>query len=197
MNVLLINSGEAFAQAKGELNQTLHHVAKNYFAASMFNIKETHISNGFDIDEEIDKFLWADYIIYQMPVWWMSMPWQTKKYIDEVYTFGYGKLYQDDGRTREDPNKQYGTGGLLKGKKYMLSVTWNAPEPAFNEAGNFFEQRGVDGVYFAFHKAQQFLGLSCLPTFMVNDVVKDPQVEQYISDYKNHLVKTFGHLISK
>lgn len=38
----------------------------------------------------------------------------------------------------------------------MLSVTWNAPVEAFNEFGNFFDGRGVDGVYFAFHKSQQF-----------------------------------------
>ncbi len=39
----------------------------------------------------------------------------------------------------------------------------------------FFDGRGVDGVYFAFHKSQQFLGLSQLPTFMVNDVIKEPK----------------------
>lgn len=192
MNVLLINSGQAYAQAEGKLNSTLHDVAKKYFLASGFNTKETLISAGYDIDEEIEKFLWADFIIYQMPAWWMSMPWETKKYIDEVYTFGYGKLYQNDGRTDENPNGQYGTGGLLQGKKYMLSVTWNAPEQAFNGADNFFEQSGVDGIYFAFHKAQQFLGLSSLPTFMVNDVVKKPNVEQYIANYKKHLAQIFG-----
>ena len=28
--------------------------------------------------------------------------------MDDVYTFGHGKLYENDGRTRRDPKKQYG-----------------------------------------------------------------------------------------
>ena len=44
--------------------------------------------------------------------------------MDEVYTYGHGKLYENDGRTRHDPSKQYGSRGLLQGKQYMISVTW-------------------------------------------------------------------------
>ncbi|SPZ23372.1 Modulator of drug activity B [Providencia rettgeri] len=39
-----------------------------------------------------------------------------KKYMDDVYTLGHGHLYANDGRTRQNPSKQYGTGGLLNGK---------------------------------------------------------------------------------
>lgn len=127
-----------------------------------------------------------------VPGWWMMMPWKVKKYMDEVYTYGHGKLYENDGRTRHDPSKQYGSGGLLQGKQYMISVTWNAPIEAFNEFGNFFDGRGVDGVYFAFHKSQQFLGLSQLPTFMTNNVIKEPNIEKDIVEYKAHLTKVFG-----
>ena len=53
-------------------------------------------------------------------------------------------------------------------------------------------RRGVDGVYFAFHKSQQFLGLSQLPTFMTNNVIKEPNIEKDIVEYKAHLTKVFG-----
>lgn len=46
-----------------------------------------------------------------------------KKYIDDVFTEGHGTLYASDGRTRKDPSKKYGSGGLVQGKKYMLSLT--------------------------------------------------------------------------
>ena len=39
-----------------------------------------------------------------------------KKYIDEVFTTGHGKLYHSDGRHRVNPTEGYGTGGLLQGK---------------------------------------------------------------------------------
>lgn len=40
----------------------------------------------------------------------------------------------DDGCTRDDPSKQYGTGGKMQGKQYMLSLTWNAPQEAFGDS---------------------------------------------------------------
>ncbi|HEM6845288.1 NAD(P)H-dependent oxidoreductase [Providencia rettgeri] len=192
MKILLLNGGQIFAHSAGQLNRTLHDVAKTTLNELGHTMQETHIESGYDIDNEVKKFLWADTIIYQMPGWWMMMPWMVKKYMDEVYTLGHGHLYTSDGRTRQDPSKQYGTGGLLHGRKYMLSVTWNAPLDAFDEFDNFFDGRGVDGVYFAFHKSQQFLGLKKFPTFMVNDVIKEPNIKKYINDYKTHLTEIFG-----
>ena len=174
MNILLINGGQKFGHSAGQLNRTLHDIALAHLATLGHQVKETQIEEGYDINEEIEKFIWADTIM------------------DEVYTYGHGKLYENDGRTRHDPSKQYGSGGLLQGKQYMISVTWNAPIEAFNEFGNFFDGRGVDGVYFAFHKSQQFLGLSQLPTFMTNNVIKEPNIEKDIVEYKAHLTKVFG-----
>ncbi|MDD9339758.1 MAG: NAD(P)H-dependent oxidoreductase [Providencia heimbachae] len=191
VNILLINGGKAFGHSAGRLNRTLHDFAKKHLSMLGNFIKETQVEAGYDIDTEIKKIIWDDVIIYQMPGWWMMMPWTVKKYMDDVYTAGHGYLYDNDGRTRKDLTKQYGTGGLLQGKKYMLSVTWNAPIEAFNELDNFFDGRGVDSVYFAFHKSQQFLGLRNLDTFMVNDVIKEPLVDTYIEEYKAHLNHAF------
>lgn len=134
----------------------------------------------------------TDVIIWQMPAWWMGEPWIVKKYIDEVFIASDGKFLGGDGRHHEDPAHGYGTGGLLKNKKYMFSVTWNAPREAFTEKGEFFEARGVDMVYFHLHKAMQFIGMSPLPTFMCNDVIKNPQVEQYIANYRQHIRRLFA-----
>ena len=48
---------------------------------------------------------------------------------------------------------------------------------------------GVDGAYLPFHKANQFLGMDPLPTFIVNDVIKMPDVPSYIAEYRKHLAK--------
>ena len=74
----------------------------------------------------------------------------------------------------------------------MFSLTWNAPIEAFTRKGDFFDGVGVDGVYLHLHKAHQFMGMSPLPTFICNDVVKNPQVETYKADYKAHLQGIFG-----
>ena len=133
-----------------------------------------------------------DAVIWQMPGWWMHEPWTVKKYMDEVFTTGAGTLYANDGRSSANPTEGYGTGGLLQGRRHMLSLTWNAPREAFIREGDFFEGLGVDALYMHFHKANEFLGTTQLSTFICNDVIKNPQVEQYLADYTAHLNEVFG-----
>jgi len=72
-----------------------------------------------------------------------------------------------------------------------VAVQLDASAPdAHNQS--IIEQAGVDAVYLPFHKANEFIGTSQLPTFICNDVIKNPQVEQYIVNYIAHLEKVFG-----
>ena len=192
MNILLIDGGKAFAHSAGRLNHTLHQVARDTLSALGHHVRETVIDDGYDIHQEVEKFQWMDAVIWQMPGWWMHEPWTVKKYMDEVFTTGAGTLYANDGRSSANPTEGYGTGGLLQGRRHMLSLTWNAPREAFTREGDFFEGVGVDALYMHFHKANEFLGTTQLPTFICNDVIKNPQVEQYLTDYTAHLNEVFG-----
>jgi modulator of drug activity B len=187
--ILLLNGGKKFAHSDGRYNATLHDAAVAYLDRAGFDVKTTFIDGGYDAEEEVQKILWADLVIYQMPGWWMGAPWTVKKYLDEVFTAGHGSLYANDGRTRSDASQKYGSGGLVHGKKYMLSLTWNAPQQAFDDPSDFFEAKGVDAVYFPFHKANQFLGMSALPTFLSTDVMKMPNIERDVARYEQHLAE--------
>ncbi|WP_016855290.1 NAD(P)H-dependent oxidoreductase [Halomonas smyrnensis] len=188
MNILLLNGAKAYAHSGGRYNDTLHETARGTLAEQGHALQETRIDDGYSADAEVDKWLWADVIILQMPGWWMGTPWTVKRYLDEVLTTGHGKLYASDGRSRQDPTRQYGSGGLLQGKRYLLSLTWNAPQEAFDAPGDFFEGRGVDAVYFPVHKALEFLGMSALPTFLANDVIKAPAIDTHRDAYQAHLI---------
>lgn len=193
MKILLLNGGAKFEHSGGALNTALTEVAERVLKELGHETKRTDISAGYDNKAEVEKYMWADVVIYQMPAWWMGEPWQVKKYIDEVFMAGHGRMWQSDGRHRAgDPSKGYGTGGLMNGKKYMLSVTWNAPERAFSDPAEFFEGVGVDGVYLHFHKLNQFIGLTALDTFMLNDVIKVPEPERFRAGYEAHLKRVFG-----
>lgn len=85
-NILLLNGGKRFAHSDGRLNQTLHETALAHLDRRGFDLRQTFIDGGYDIPTEVDKFLWADVVIYQMPGWWMGAPWTVKRYIDEVFT---------------------------------------------------------------------------------------------------------------
>lgn len=187
--VLIVNAGKDFGHSHGELNKMLTEVARETLAALGHDVQVTHLEQGYDATEEVGKYVWADVVIYQQPAWWMGGPWTLKRYVDEVFTAGHGVLYQDDGRSRFDDSKKYGSGGLIHGKKYMISTTWNAPLEAFEDPEQFFEGVGVEGVFLPFHKANQFLGMQPLPTFMCNDVMKAPLVEDDVVRYREHLAK--------
>ena len=47
----------------GELNHTLHKKAKEVLTALGHNVKETVIDAGYDVEAEIEKFLWMDTVI--------------------------------------------------------------------------------------------------------------------------------------
>ncbi|PJG43959.1 NADPH quinone reductase MdaB [Acinetobacter tandoii] len=191
-NILIVNGAKQFAHSKGELNNTLTDFAQTHLSQLGCNVRITRTDSEYDIQQEIDNYVWADVIIYQMPGWWMGAPWTMKKYMDDVFTIGHGTLYANDGRSRSDASKKYGSGGLIHDKKYMLSLTWNAPLEAFEDQDQFFEGVGVDRVYLPFHKANQFLGMQGLDTFIVNDVIKEPNVPQYLNAYRAHLDKLFA-----
>jgi modulator of drug activity B len=113
--VLLLNGAKKFAHPTATTTPLLHDAALALLDRGGIDVKVTHIDAGYDVAEEVAKFLWADVIIYQMPGWWMGAPWIVKKYIDEVFTEGHGSLYASDGRTRSDASQKYGSGGLIQG----------------------------------------------------------------------------------
>ncbi|HGA3273383.1 TPA: NAD(P)H-dependent oxidoreductase [Enterobacter hormaechei] len=191
-NILIINGAKSFNFARGELNELYVNTANEVLSQLGHKVSVTKADSDYDPQNEITKILNSDVLIYQMPGWWMGEPWTVKKWIDEVFTEGHGSLYESDGRTRSDGSKKYGSGGLLHNKKYMLSLTWNAPLEAFNDPEQFFEGVGVDGLYLHLHKANQFLGMTPLPTFITNDVVKSPDVENEIRRFSDHLIATFS-----
>ena len=114
-----------------------------------------------------------------------------KRYIDEVFTAGHGSLYANDGRTCSDSTQKYGSGGLVQGKRYMISATWNAPQQAFDDPSDFFEGKAWMRCI-SLHKANQFLGMSGLPTFLAVDVMKRPDVPAAVAAYQAHLDREVG-----
>ena len=198
--IFVINGGQYFAHSGGKFNHTLTGLDQSYFTQENgFELQVTDINQPYDPDEEVKKFVWADVVVYHTPVWWFSMPYKLKEYIDIVFTAGHRKgIYRSDGRKTDNPTINYGTGGMLHGRKYMLTTTWNAPDTAFTLPGEFFRGHSVDeGVMFGFHRMNAFTGMEPLPTMHFHDLEKNATPER-IGDYKNqylaHLAGVFNNL---
>lgn len=190
--IFIINGGQTFAHSGGAFNNTLTGWTKETLEQSGFEVRVTSTNNEFDPIQEVENFKWADMIIYNTPIWWFQVPNRLKKYIDEVFTAGHQNgIYASDGRSRKKPAINYGTGGLMHGKKYMVNSTWNAPETAFTLPGEFFDQTSVDdGILFGFHKMNQFAGLERIDGFHFHDLEKNATAERinnYHLEYVKHL----------
>lgn len=192
-NIFLINAHEAYPFSEGKLNQSLIEKAQYILEKKGYSLRKTAMTDSYTVEDELEKHQWADAIILQSPVNWMGVPWSFKKYMDQVYTAGMsGQLCSGDGRSRKDPAKQYGSGGTLQGKKYMFSLTFNAPKEAFGDRDQFlFAGKSVDDLFFPMHMNFRFFGMEALETFACFDVLKNPNIEQDFGRFEEHLNRIF------
>ncbi|KAJ3577715.1 hypothetical protein NPX13_g2855 [Xylaria arbuscula] len=115
-----------------------------------------------DVKREQEKLLWADTVIFQFPLWWMSMPAILKGWFDRVYSLGFAYGLGEYSDTRW--GDRYGE-GKMQGKKAFLVVTvggWR----------EHFSARGISGpiedVLFTInHGMLYYTGFEVLPPFVL------------------------------
>lgn len=176
-NILIVCGAQKTYISEGRFNRSLVETAKGTLEENVHTVRVTFIEDGFDPEEEREKWLWSHSVILQFPVFWFGCPGIMKSYMDAVYI---RKVFYDRG-------VPYGTGGLLTDKTYMLSSTWNAPEAAFDDVDTFFDGLDVDEALVAMHKAHQYIGMQPLPSFHVHDVIVEPEFEARKALFIDHL----------
>jgi len=124
-----------------------------------------------DVQEEMDKVDWADFLLFQYPVWWFDMPAILKGWVDRVFAAGYA----------------YGGGnmfdkGLLKGKRAMCSVTTGGPEAGYPDPdGNLMRNVQFGRLYFC--------GMEVLPVHVSFSAahLDDAERQAYLDSYRKRL----------
>lgn len=193
INILIINAHEPSPFSEGKLNASLVDKAVTLLEQKGHIVRVVTMQEEYVVDEQLAHFQWADRVILQSPVNWMTIPWSFKKYMDEVFTAGMGgALCAFDGRSEDEPTKNYGTGGTLTNTKYMLSLTFNAPQESFNSQDEYlFQGKSVDDLMFHMHANFRFFGMSALPTFACYDVMKNADIENDFARFEAHLNEVF------
>ena len=104
--LLIINGHDTYESSPGHLNQTMVEVMREELK-DKFEIQISVLKDGYETEEERRKFLEADVIIYQMPVFWFAAPALLKKYMEDgVFTvypnsFVYVERTLENGSVRE------------------------------------------------------------------------------------------------
>jgi modulator of drug activity B len=192
-NIFIINAHQAYPFSEGKLNQTLTQRAVDLLETKGHSVRTVTMKDDIDVDTELANHQWADVVILQSPVNWMGVPWSFKKYMDEVYSAGMqGVLCNGDGRTSDNPKANYGAGGTLEGKRYMLSLTFNAPAESFNDESEYlFQGKSVDDLFFPMHMNFRFFGMKPLETFTCFDVMKNADIDNDLMRFDAHLNANF------
>lgn len=193
-HIFIINGGQVFGHSGGLFNKTLSEFTSDYFKKELdFEVRLTDINKPYDAKQEVENYKWADVVIYHTPIWWFQVPHEFKKYIDVVFTAGHQTgIYKSDGRSSLNPTINYGTGGMLHGKQYLLTTSWNAPKEAFTLPGEFFNEKSVDeGPLFGFHRMNAFTGMTPLESIHFHDVEKNADIQSDLERYRAHLAKLF------
>lgn len=197
MNVLITNAHLNYpGWSEGMLNKSMADLAKDYFISQGHEVIQTDIETGYDLDKEVQKHVNADIVILQTPINWFGAPWIYKKYVDEVFNSGlHSKVLLDsDGRTRSDPTRQYGTGGRMQGKKFMVAATWNAPTETFNNTESvLFEGKGTADLLLNITSNYRFIGFEILKDYGIHDIFRDTtDIGAELEGYRKHLAWVVG-----
>lgn len=143
-----------------------------------------HGTQTADIEQEQEKLLWADIVIFQFPLWWFGMPAILKGWIDRVFAcgFAYGVGQYD----AKHYGSRYGD-GTLKDKKGMLSVTIGGRKDQYSRRGI---NGSIDDLLFPIHHGMLwYAGMSVLPPFIIYeaDKISPQQFERYKLQYQKRL----------
>ena len=123
-NVLIINGHPDMAQSNAN-KAILEEVKKHLPEAEISELGKLYPNYQFDVEAEQEKLMKADVVVWQFPMYWYSLPALLKKWLDDVFLFGFA----------------YGTDYKLEGKKLLLSFTVGIAEEAY--------QRGETGYSFS------------------------------------------------
>jgi NAD(P)H dehydrogenase (quinone) len=130
-----------------------------------------------ELKGEMDKLAWADFVIFQFPLWWFSLPGILKGWVDRVFAMGFS---YNVGQSYEK--------GIFRGKRAMLSFTTGGPASTYGPAG---KNGSLDELlrhvqYGMLH----FIGMDVLPPFIAYSAARVPgeQRNAYSAEYRERLL---------
>lgn len=77
-NVLIINAHEPSPFSEGKLNASLVDKAATLLEQKGHSVRIVTMQEEWVVDEQLAHFEWADRVILQSPVNWMTIPWSFK-----------------------------------------------------------------------------------------------------------------------
>ncbi len=119
MNILIISGHPDLNQSHA--NKAILDALKQHQPEACFvRLDDLYPDFKIDIEVEQQRLQHADVIVLQFPFFWYGMPSLLKKWVEDVFTYGFAHGM---------------TGNKLRGKKLIVSFTSGAPEEMYRHSG--------------------------------------------------------------
>jgi len=130
-----------------------------------------------ELKAEMDKLVWADFVVFQFPLWWFSLPAILKGWVDRVFAMGFSYGVEQRHET-----------GIFRGKRAMLSFTTGGPPASYVPGGR---NGDLDELLRHIQYGMlNFVGMDVLPPFVAYGAarVTPEQRAAYLAAYRERLL---------
>ncbi len=179
---LLVTAGYSIFDAKGQLNGFLAYLTEKNLSKKGHKIKISDVTKDtLNMDRELEKLLWADTIIYIMPIMWFNMPAPLVKWLDQVL------LYEKTFVITEE----YGEGGRVPANNFMIATTSNLKKSDLGQGVVLKNAQHIDDVLQPLIMTNNYLSIrNQIPTFHADNVIAG-DTSWIKSAYEEHLNQHF------
>lgn len=183
MKTLLVTAGYSIFEAKGQLNSFLAYLTEKNLTEKGHKVKISNVTKDtWDVDRELAKILWADSIIYIMPIMWFNMPAPMVKWLAEIL------LYEKTFIITEE----YGEGGKVPADKFMIVTTSNLKSSDLGKGFVLKNAHHIDDLLRPLIYTNNYLSIrDQVPTFHVDNVITG-DTSWIESSYIEHLNTHFN-----
>jgi len=182
MKILVVTAGYSLFDAKGQLNSYLAYLTEKTLTENDHQVKFSDVTkDSWDVDREVTKLLWAETVIYIMPMMWFNMPAPMVKWLDEVL------LYEKTFVITEE----YGEGGQVPADNFMIVTTSNMKSSDLGKGVVLKKASHIDALLQPLIMTNNYLSIrNQIPTFHADNVIAG-DTNWIKSAYKEHLKKYF------
>lgn len=135
------------------------------------------------IKEEYEKLLWAEFVIFQFPVWWFGMPAILKGWFDKIFL--YNGIYGGEFGKYDK--------GALTGKRAMISTTTSSPEASY-QPGGYSGDIHTQILFSINHGMIFYSGMTPVEPFIAYRISRDKSVRQHYLKQWETLLVNLEHL---
>jgi len=180
MGKVLVISGHPDLKSSNTNSIILEQLEANIDQVEIRKLDALYPDYQIDIEAEQQALLNADVVVLQFPFFWYSVPAILKKWIDDVFSYGFA----------------YGSeGDKLKGKEFILSFTIGGPKDAYNPLG--FNHFTIEQLILPLQQTAYLAGMTFNDPIYTHGMIYIPNVYNELEEVQSKAKVHATQLISQ